>query len=915
MKSQNADSAYWNFSVQQTEELLHSNAHQGLSSTEAASRLERHGANELTGKKKSGLLAKFISQFKSFMILILLAAALISGIAGYLEGEGVTDALIILAIVLVNACIGTAQETKAENALEALEKMSAPHCKVVRDRQIWTIEARELAPGDVVVIEAGDLVPADLRLAEAVNLKIQESALTGESLPEDKHTDKLDGDVLLGDRENMAFSSSIVTYGRGRGIVTSTGMQTEVGKIAAMLQAVPDSKTPMQVKLDQLGRVLGITAVVICALIFVVGFFQGREMLGMFLIAVSLAVAAIPEGLPAVSTVVLAVGMQRLAAKNAIVRNLPSVETLGSTTVICSDKTGTLTQNRMTVIKMFSDNKSSDIPQEADAGQKQLLLAGILANDGKLSSVPEGWKSTGDPTETALLELGLRLGLNKHELEERFARIAEIPFDSERKMMSTVNRNGSGGKPGGEPSGESGHEPSGGLGQKSDHEPGRESNLTLYIKGGPDEVLERCTSILLNGEVKPLDEAAKELIRQENLSMAGQALRVLATAFKPLNELPGVITSATLEQELIFCGLLGMMDPPREEVRAAVATCRSAGIRPVMITGDHMATALAVAASLGIKTAGETALTGADLEKMPESELDAQVGKTAVFARVAPEHKVRIVKALQNQGAVVAMTGDGVNDAPALKLADIGVAMGITGTDVSKEAADIVLTDDNFATIVTAVEEGRRIYDNILKAVQFLLSTNIGEILVIFIAILSDWATPLLPVQILWINLVTDSLPALALSVDPAESDIMERKPVDAKTGILQGGFLLRILLQGAMIAFFSLSAFLIGMKTDVPTAQTMAFAVLAFTQITHVLNVRSARHSAFKDMFSNKLLLGALAIVLSLMVMVLEIPSLHGIFHVVPLNSVQWLWVIGLSIAPLPLVEAIKLAVRILKK
>ena len=815
------------------------------------------------------------------MILILLAAAVVSGVTGSIEGKGVTDALIILAIVIVNAVIGTAQEAKAEHALEALKRMSAPHCKVVRDGKVSVLEASSLVPGDIVELESGDMVPADMRLTEAINLKIQEAALTGESVPEDKRTDELSGDVLLGDRENMVFSSSIVAYGRGRGIVTATGMQTEVGKIAELLQAVPDAKSPLQKKIDRLGSVLGLISIAVCLIIFAAGFMQGRELLGMFMIAVSLAVAAIPEGLPAVSTIVLAVGVQRLAGKNAIVRDLPSVETLGSTTVICSDKTGTLTQNRMAVVKMFSDNETVDVPQQANDGQKQLMLAGILANDARLGGAPEDRQSMGDPTETALLELGLRFGLDKNDLDKRHPRVAEIPFDSGRKMMSTVHREESG-------------------------------RLIVYTKGGPDEILERCAFIQIRGEVRPLDEPGRELIRKANLDMARNALRVLATAYTSLDALPGEVTSEALEKDLVFCGLLGMMDPPREEARAAVAACRSAGIRPVMVTGDHAVTALAIAETLGIKGSGETALTGADLEGMSDSDLAGRVEQTSVFARVAPEHKVRIVRAFQSRGAVVAVTGDGVNDAPALKLADIGVAMGQTGTDVSRQAADIVLTDDNFATIVTAVEEGRRIYDNILKAIQFLLSTNIGEVLVIFIAVAAQWPVPLLPVQILWVNLVTDSLSALALSVDPADSDVMRRRPVDAKTDILRGTFLLRILLQGAMLAFFTLAAFRIGLQSSVETARTMAFAVLVFTQVAHVFNVRSPLRSAFASMFGNRLLLGALALVLLMMSAVLALPALHGVFYLTPLDSSQWFWVIVLSLAPLPLVEVVKAALRI---
>ncbi|MDL2329995.1 HAD-IC family P-type ATPase, partial [Desulfosarcina sp. OttesenSCG-928-A07] len=624
--------AFWQLSVEEIKVQLETDLDTGLSTAQVTERQLQYGPNKLTGRPKKGLFSRFISQFKSFMILILFVAAVISGVTGYLEGEGFTDAIIILAIVLVNACIGTAQETKAENALEALEKMSAPHCKVLRDGQVSVIDVQGLVPGDVVIIESGDLVPADMRLVEAVNLKIQESALTGESLPEEKHTDPLPDEVLLGDRENMAFSSAIVTYGRGRGIVTTTGMNTEMGKIADMLQSVPETQSPMQAKINQLGRILGLAAISICVLIFVAGTFQGREWIGMFMIAVSLAVAAIPEGLPAVSTIVLAVGMQRLAQKNAIVRNLPSVETLGSTTVICSDKTGTLTQNRMAVVRVFTHDKIIEMSalkaQMADV--QPLLQAAILANDAKLSRVADAWQTTGDPTETALIDMGLGAGLNKTDLDRDYPREGEVPFDSERKMMSTIHRHPDG---------------------------NANTPWTVYVKGGPDEVLERCTHMLKDGSTVLLDEAGKDRIRKANIAMAESALRVLAMAFRPMAAMPADMSSAAVEKDLVFCGLAGMMDPPREEARAAVATCRSAGIRPVMITGDHPVTALAIAENLGIRNPEDQTMTGADLEKMTEADLDTVVETTSVYARVAPEHKARIVKALQQKGAVVAMTG------------------------------------------------------------------------------------------------------------------------------------------------------------------------------------------------------------------------------------------------------------------
>ena len=883
MRKNESGADFYNISAEEVEKRLETDPRAGLTAAEASKRLETGGYNEFTKKKQKSIVVKFLEQFKSFMIIVLLIAAVISGVVGYMNGEGFTDAIIILAIVILNAVIGVVQEVKAERSLEALEKLSAPFSKVIRGGQVATIPSREIVKGDVVVIETGDLVPADMRLVEAVNLKIQEASLTGESVPSEKDTADIEGEVPLGDRANMAYSSTMVSYGRGKGVVVETGMTTEVGKIAGMIQSVPDVKTPLQKKIDQLGKYLGIGALAICVVIFIIGVIEGRDILAMFMTAVSLAAAAIPEGLPAVSTIVLAVGVQRLAKKNAIVRHLPSVETLGSTSVICSDKTGTLTQNRMTIVKMFVNGKQVDVPTELNPSQEKLLLDTLLANDGKLSHEEGKWVTTGDPTETAFIDLGIKMGMNKNELERKYERVGEIPFDSERKMMSTVNR--------------------------------VDGKLSVFVKGGLDEVLERCTHILVSDKEEALTDHARKELAKANTEMAGSALRVLAAAYREIDNLPKDVTSETLERDLVFIGMVGIIDPPREEVRIAVQKCRAAGIKPVMITGDHLITASAIARSLDIMEEGEVALTGAELEKIPDDKLAVEVGKISVYARVSPEHKVRIVKAFQQQGYIVAMTGDGVNDAPALKLADIGVAMGITGTDVSKEAADVVLADDNFATIVTAVEEGRRIYDNILKAIQFLLSTNIGEVLVIFIAILANWPTPLLPIQILWINLVTDSLPALALSVDPADPDVMRRNPVPAGKSILSGSFLVRIVLQGVMIAGLTLAAFRIGMQTSVEVAQTMTFAVLAFTQITHSLNVRSARHSAFRNMFRNKMLLWALLVVIAMMVVVIEIPHLHDIFHLAPLSLANWWWVVGLSLAPLPIVELVKGFFRLFKK
>ena len=871
---------FYRLSVEQTRAQLNATSTNGLSTAEAAERLAHDGHNEFAKKKHTTLIVKFLNQFKSFMILVLIAAAIISGVVGVMNGEGMADTFIIMAIVVINAIIGVLQEAKAEKSLDALERMSAPHCKVMRDGEVQVIESRDLVVGDTVVIETGDSVPADLRLTEATNLKIQEAALTGESLPVEKSTDTITEESPIGDRTNMAFASCSVTYGHGVGIVTATATATEVGKIASMIQSVPEVKTPMQQRLDQLGKYLAIAALVICALIFIIGIAYGNDILTMFMTAVSLAAAAIPEGLPAVSTIVLAMGVTRLAKRNAIVRNLPSVETLGSTTVICSDKTGTLTQNRMTVVATYTEGAQREAA-ELTPTIRQLIRIAVLANDGKLNS--DDGTTVGDPTETALLDLGRVHGIDKNEVDAAAPRSAEIPFDSERKLMTTVH-----------PEGET---------------------LLVATKGGMDELLARCNRIVDAGKVRALTEADRETLRTANTSLASQALRVLAMGYNEIEALPDEISSATIERDLVFVGMVGMIDPPREEVKAAVAECRAAGIRPVMITGDHLITASAIARQLGIMVDVNIAVTGAEVEKMSDEELRATAKNAAVFARVAPEHKVRIVKAFQSLSNVVAMTGDGVNDAPALKLADIGVAMGITGTDVSKEAADVVLADDNFATIVSAVREGRRIYDNLMKSIQFMLSTNLGEILVLFIAVICNLVSPLLPIHILWINLVTDSLPALALSFDPAEDDIMNRKPIDSKQGIMTRGFSLRVLLQGACIAGLSLAAYHIGLQTSVDAARTMTFATLALSQMTLIFSIRSGMHAAVKGIFRNKFLWGAILFVVALMALVLLIPSVRSIFHVVALSGTQWLWVGGLSLAAGIVSELFKGVVRLIRK
>ncbi len=858
----------------------------GLSKSEVEKRIEKFGYNRLESKKQKSAITIFFEQFKSSMVIILLVAAIVSGVIGVMEGEGLVETYVILAILIINAIIGMVQELKAQSSLDALNKMSSPHTKVLRDGEVTDIISTDVVPGDIVILDTGDIVPADMRFIETVNLKIQESALTGESVPVEKHHNILEGkEIALGDRTNMGFSTSIVTYGRGKGIIVGTGMNTEVGKIAHMLQDTSQTETPMGKRLQQLGKILGIVALSICAVIFVVGILYGNNWLEMFMMAVSLAVAAIPEGLQIVSTIVLAIGVQRLVKLNAIVRTLPSVETLGSTTVICSDKTGTLTQNKMTVVEGWTggnriDFRNPPLPEELNIDEQKLLISSLLCTDAHLKVLPDGkHENIGDPTETALVDVALDLKMNKNEVESKFPRIQEVPFDSERKRMSTIN--------------------------KMDN-----NQLRVNVKGGLDEVLSVTTHITIHGNVRPITEEDIQTIKKENHRMAQSALRVLAIAYKDIDSLPGEINDQTVENNLIFIGLMGMIDPARPEVVEAVKKCKTAGIRPIMITGDHKVTAVAIADEIGIFNEGDKAVTGTDLVNITDESLERDIDDYSVYARVAPEHKVRIVKAWQAKGNIVAMTGDGVNDAPALKQADIGVAMGIVGTEVAKEAADVVLTDDNFATIVGAVEEGRRIYDNILKAIQFLLSANVGEVFLIFIASLFNLGNPLTPILILWINLVTDSLPALALSMDPAERDIMTRKPRDPNKGFFSKGMIWRIFYQGITIGVISLVAYKIGFHDGgQPLGQTMAFAVLGFSQLLHVRNLHSNRISSFRtSILSNKMLLGAIFVSGLLLAAVLLIPPLMGIFGVVTMDATHWIYVALLSAVPIVVVELVKL-------
>lgn len=886
---------WFNKTVDEAISTLKTDAEKGLSQEEVLKRQEKYGLNELKAKKKKSLIVKFLEQFKDFMIIILIISAIISGVIGVAQGEGVTDTIIILIVITVNAIIGVAQENKAEKSLEALQKLSSHVAKVMRNGKLEVIPSKELVPGDIVILDTGDYVPADLRIIEAVNLKSQEAALTGESVPVEKMAAKIEDDKIgIGDRINMLFSSSLITYGRGKAVVVETGMNTEVGKIADIINTAEESGTPLQQKLDKLGKTLGIVALVICAIIFVVGLLYGKEPIHMFMTAVSLAVAAIPEGLPAVFTIVLAIGVQRMVKRNAIVKKLPAVETLGSASVICSDKTGTLTQNKMTVEKVFCDGVLVDLDNAKDMIDIQkLVYSSMLCNDTKIS---ENQELTGDPTETALVDMAFKLDFDP-TVYGRFPRVAEIPFDSDRKLMTTV------------------HEENG--------------KYIVYTKGGVDELLSICNSYILEGDIKQDLEEYKEIIRKNNEDMAQNALRVLAMAYKVLDHKPEGEEIKELESNLTYIGMVGMIDPPRLEAKAAVEECKSAGIKTVMITGDHKITAIAIAKSLGILENDDEAITGTELEEMSDEDLIKNVRKYSVYARVSPEHKVRIVKAWQANGEIVAMTGDGVNDAPSLKIADIGCAMGVVGTDVAKEAADVILTDDNFATVVSAVEEGRRIYDNILKAIQFLLSSNIGEIVVLFLAIL---ITPLLgkafniditlietllPIQILWINLVTDSLPALALAVDPPAKDIMQRKPLkNSKKGIFTKGMTWRIIYQGIMIGLITLAAFIIGLSTEgisqeekVKTGQTMAFYVLALGELVHVFNIRDNKKSIFKTgIFNNGKLILANLVSASLMFVILFTPALRDIFSLVLLPKQHIFEIILLVLTPVFVVELLKL-------
>lgn len=853
-------------SIEEIAKNLKTNINIGLPDDEAQKRFERYGPNNLKEKKKESLFVKFIKQFNDFMIITLIIAAIISAVVSKLNGEAdYIDSIIIVAIVIFNAIMGLVQEQKAEKSLEALKKMTAPNAKVRRNGRVQEIDATFVVPGDIVILEAGNYVPADCRLINSYNLKIEESALTGETIPSLKDSSKiLKENTAMGDLCNMVFATTIVVNGHGEAIVVETGMNTRVGKIAGMIIEDESPETPIQKKLAEVGKILAIACIIICVLIFVIGIFKKIPIIEMFMTSVGLAVAAIPEGLPAIVTIMLSIGVTKMAKKNSIIRKLPAVETLGSSSVICSDKTGTLTQNKMTVTEIrncFGRANSNE--------RKFILELGTMCTDTTEERINGKLGFVGEATEVAISNAAMEEGVSKSFLYDEMKRINDIPFDSKRKMMTTIHKYGNG--------------------------------YRIITKGAPDVLLKRCSNCYSGGQIVPIF-SKKDDINEQNNQMAEKALRVIAVAYKDVEKLPEM---QDVEKDLIFCGLIGMIDPPREGVKEAVRTCRRAGIKTVMITGDHLQTAKAIAKELGILKRGDLAIDGETLERMSQHELEQNIMDYSVFARVSPEHKVRIVKAFQSTGAVVAMTGDGVNDAPALKNADIGIAMGKGGTDVAKNAADMILLDDNFVTIVEAVKQGRNIYDNIKKAIHFLISTNIGEIVTIFFGLVLGIKSPLLAIQLLWINLVTDSLPAIALGLEKEEENIMSRLPRNPKKNLFADGLWWKIIIEGAMLGIFTLLAFSIGNRLySVEVGRTMAFLTLGILELVHSFNIKS-EESIFKiGVLENKYLVGALVLGVILQVIVVVVSPLAQVFSLVPLTGMQWLYTILIAVAPIPIVE-----------